>query len=179
MRNASRIWHSLATRGGVLVEPVWCCCAVGHITACYSRHDSDILLTLRRRGPKSDHEKIARNFHCAQRTGTRFVLFPTLAKQTTPHLFHEILTCDRDFHLFSNFSRSCFLFIIPITLFFQVPSAKCRALFSWTKTTCWFTLCFFKHWWPKVFQTISRSFIRLESQIRAPCRTQNMALGKR
>ena len=37
--------------------------------ACYSRHDSDILLTLRRLGPKSDHEKIARII----------LLFPTLA----------------------------------------------------------------------------------------------------
>ena len=26
------------------VEPVLCCCTVGHITAWYSRHDSDILL---------------------------------------------------------------------------------------------------------------------------------------
>ena len=32
-------------RGKLLVEPVECCCTVGHITACYSRHDSDILLT--------------------------------------------------------------------------------------------------------------------------------------
>ena len=38
-------------------EPVQCCCTVGHITACYSWHDSDILLTLRRLGTKSDHEK--------------------------------------------------------------------------------------------------------------------------
>ena len=52
----------------VLVEPVQCCCTVGHITACYSRHDSDILLTLRRLGPQSDHEKLARIIHCAQRT---------------------------------------------------------------------------------------------------------------
>ena len=42
--------------------------AVGHITACYSRHDSDILLTLRRLGSKSDHKKIARIIHGAQRT---------------------------------------------------------------------------------------------------------------
>ena len=36
-------------------------------------------LTLGRLGPKSDHEKTARIIHCAQRTFTRFVLFPTLA----------------------------------------------------------------------------------------------------
>ena len=63
----------------LLVEPLKCCCTVGHITACYSRLDTDILLTLTRLDPKSDHEKIARIINCAQRTWTRFVLFPTLA----------------------------------------------------------------------------------------------------
>ena len=52
----------------MLVEPVYCCCTVGHITACYGRHDSDISLTLERLGLMSDHEKIARIIHCAQRT---------------------------------------------------------------------------------------------------------------
>ena len=32
----------------VLVEPLQCCCTVGHITACCSRLDTDMLLTLRR-----------------------------------------------------------------------------------------------------------------------------------
>ena len=50
----------------LLVEPVKCCRTVGHITACNSGHDIDILLTLRRLGPKSDHEKIARIIPCAQ-----------------------------------------------------------------------------------------------------------------
>ena len=40
----------------MLVEPVYCCTG-GHITACYSAHDNDILLTLRRLGPRSDHDK--------------------------------------------------------------------------------------------------------------------------
>ena len=43
-RDVSRIWHSLAKRGGVLVEFVLCSCTVRHITARYSRHDSDISL---------------------------------------------------------------------------------------------------------------------------------------
>ena len=62
----------------MLVEPVYCCTG-GHITACYSAHDNDILLTLRRLGPRSDHDKKTRIIHCAQRTSQRFVLFPTLA----------------------------------------------------------------------------------------------------
>ena len=51
----------------------------GHITACYSRHDSDIHLIHRRLGPESDHVKTARIIHSAQRTCTHFVKFPTLA----------------------------------------------------------------------------------------------------
>ena len=35
----------------LLVEPLQCCCTVGHITACYSRLDTDILLVHRRLGP--------------------------------------------------------------------------------------------------------------------------------
>ena len=38
---------------------------VGHITACYCRHDSDILLTLRRLELESDHVKTARIIHSA------------------------------------------------------------------------------------------------------------------
>ena len=51
-----------------LLNPCNVCCTVGHITVCYSRHDSDILLTLRRLGPKSDIVKTARIIHSAQRT---------------------------------------------------------------------------------------------------------------
>ena len=51
----------------------------GHITACYSRHDSDIHLIHRRLGPESDHVKTARIILSAQRTCTRFVKFLTLA----------------------------------------------------------------------------------------------------
>ena len=51
----------------VLVQPVLCSCTVGHITACNSRHDSDIHLIHRRLGPKSDRRE--NNSHlCAQRT---------------------------------------------------------------------------------------------------------------
>ena len=45
-----------------------CCCTVGHITACYSILDTDMLLTLRRIGPKSDIVKTARIIDRAQRT---------------------------------------------------------------------------------------------------------------
>ena len=51
----------------------------GHITACYSRLDSDIHIIHRRLEFESDHVKTVRIIHCAQRTCTRFALFPTLA----------------------------------------------------------------------------------------------------
>ena len=63
----------------VLVETEDWCSTVGHFTECYSRHDNDILLTLRRLESKSDHVKTARIIHSAQRTCTLFVKFPTLA----------------------------------------------------------------------------------------------------
>ena len=52
----------------------------GHITACYSRHDSDIHLMQKRLELESDHVKTARIIHSAQRTCTHFVKFPTLAQ---------------------------------------------------------------------------------------------------
>ena len=42
--------------------------SVCHVTACYSRLDTDMLLTHRRLGPKSDHVNTVRNIHSAQRT---------------------------------------------------------------------------------------------------------------
>ena len=51
----------------------------GHITACYSGLDTDMLLTLRRLGPKSDIVRTARIIHGAQRICNRFAWFPTLA----------------------------------------------------------------------------------------------------
>ena len=42
--------------------------------------DTDMLLTHRRLGPKSDSEKRARIIHSAQRTFAHGVSFPTLAK---------------------------------------------------------------------------------------------------
>ena len=56
----------------------------GHITACYSRHDSDIHIIHRRLELESDHVKIVRIIHCAQRTCTRFAWFPILA-ETLPN----------------------------------------------------------------------------------------------
>ena len=78
-RGTPRESDTASRRGevSVLVEPVKCCCTVGHITACCSRHNNDCLLALRRLGPKSDHEKTARIIHCAQRIFTRMcVCFP-------------------------------------------------------------------------------------------------------
>ena len=60
------------------LEPLQCCCTVGHITACYSRLDTDTLLIHRRLGLESDSEKTARIIHSAQRTFTRFAWFPIL-----------------------------------------------------------------------------------------------------
>ena len=50
----------------------------GHITACYSGHDSDIHLLHRRLELESDHVQTVRIIHSAQRTCTHFVKFPTL-----------------------------------------------------------------------------------------------------
>ena len=52
----------------------------GHITACYSRHDSDIHIIHRRLELESDHVKTVRIIHCAQRTCTRFASLPNLAE---------------------------------------------------------------------------------------------------
>ena len=57
-----------------------------HITACYSRLDTDMLLTLKRFGPKSDIVKTARIIHSAQRTCAHCVSFPTLAVFVGLHL---------------------------------------------------------------------------------------------
>ena len=69
------------------MNPCQCCCTVGHITACDSRLDTDMLLVHRRLGPKSDIEKTARIIHSAQRTFTRFAWFPILANSTIVSLF--------------------------------------------------------------------------------------------
>ena len=50
-------------------------------TACYSRLDTDMLLVQRLLGPKSDHEKTTRIFHCAQRTVARFAWFSSHAER--------------------------------------------------------------------------------------------------
>ena len=76
----------------LLVELVWCCCTVCHITAWRSGHDSDILLTHRRLIPKSDHEKTTLIIHSAQRTCTRFASFPTLAQIQ----FEDLELCNVD-----------------------------------------------------------------------------------
>ena len=60
-----------------------------------------MLLIHRRPGPKSDHEKTAHIIHSAQRTFTRFVLFPTLAL----YLFLS-LSFSLSLSLFLSFSLS-------------------------------------------------------------------------
>ena len=64
----------------LLVEPSQRRCTEGHITAWYSKHDSDILLKHRRLGSKSDSEKTVRIIHSARRTFTRFSWFPFLLR---------------------------------------------------------------------------------------------------
>ena len=73
----------------MLVEPLNVVCTVGHITACYSKHDSDILLTHRRLGPKSDSEKKARIIHSAQHRFTRFWWFPILTNLVVASVFGD------------------------------------------------------------------------------------------
>ena len=51
----------LKKKKNLLVEPVWCCCTVGHITAFDSRHDNDVMSSSRIREENNSHP-------CAQRT---------------------------------------------------------------------------------------------------------------
>ena len=75
----------------------------GHITAWYRKHDSDILLTLRRLGPMSDHEKIARIFLCAQRTLHPFCVVSHSCKSRGPR--HSQSMCKIIYHEARDMSR--------------------------------------------------------------------------
>ena len=85
--DVSRIWHSLATRGDVLVEPLLCSCTVGHITVCDNRRDIDI--SHHRDVLNSSRIREEKQFSslCTANYANLFMSFPTLVwcrKQVFP-----------------------------------------------------------------------------------------------
>ena len=80
----------------------------GHITAYYSRHDSDIHVSLGRLDLESDHVTTVRIIHKAQRICGCFASFPILAEKHLHMCTVSTVNLEKsDLNQFSFFKTNC------------------------------------------------------------------------